>query len=62
MFDRIFNQALREAGIEPDQFDAAIRKLKYTSRLDWFMRGAPLSVVAAYNARIEQERTDVRSA
>lgn len=62
MFDRIFNKALLEAGIEPAEFDATLRKLKYTSRLDWLMRGAPLSVVTAYNERVKQEKANVSRA
>jgi hypothetical protein len=62
MFDRIFNAALRDAGISPEEFDAAIRKLKYKNRFDWFLRGAPAEIVIAYNNRVRQENENVRSA
>lgn len=55
MFDRIFNSALQEAAIDAAAFDAAIAKAGFKSRIDWFMRGAPPSLVDAYNAKAKTD-------
>lgn len=61
MFDRIFNSALQEAAIDAAEFDAAIRKAGFKSRVDWFMRGAPPSLVDAYNAKAKTDRAEAQS-
>jgi len=60
MFDRIFASALLEAAIDPAEFDAAITKAGFKSRIDWFMRGAPPSLVDAYNARTKTDTPEAR--
>lgn len=52
MFDRIIEDALKKAGIAPAAFDAAIKREKFKSRIDWFLRGAPATLVEAYNNRV----------
>jgi len=60
MFDRILSTALKEAAIDAASFDAAIRKAGFKSRIDWFMRGAPPSLVDAYNARAKTDTPEAR--
>jgi hypothetical protein len=56
MFERIFNEALASAHIDPNAFDAAIKKDRFKSRVDWFLRGAPASLVDAYNENVLRGR------
>lgn len=61
MFNRIIDHALRAAGIEPSQFDAAIVKAKYKNRMDWFLRSATTSLHDAYNQRVQMEKLNERT-
>jgi len=55
MFDRIISEAMRAADIREKEFDAAVRKAGFKSRIEWFYRGAPASLIEAYNARVAAE-------
>ena len=55
MFDRIFKQALHDAQISEEEFDSAISKAGFKNRADWFFQGAPMSLLQAYNERVEAE-------
>jgi hypothetical protein len=59
MFDRILNDALRAARIDIAAFDAAIKKEKFKSRMDWFLKAAPASLVEAYNENVMASRETV---
>lgn len=53
MFNRIIDEALRSAGIDPADFDRAILKAKFKNRTDWLLRAAPASLIQAYNDRVK---------
>jgi hypothetical protein len=56
MFDRILKEAIEAAQIADDAFEAAIKAAGFKSRWDWFLRGAPASLVAAYNAKVAADK------
>jgi hypothetical protein len=55
VFDRIFKQAIVDAGLNEQAFRAALKKEGFKSPIDWFMRAAPESLVDAYNAKVRSE-------
>lgn len=51
-FERIFTAAIRDAEICEAELDAAIKKARFKSRFDWFLRGGHPSLQDAYNERV----------